>query len=187
MDKPTKRRLFFGLEIPEAVKEKLLEIRRPLTGARWQRADQLHLTLVFLGSVESQRLPEIRDAARGLPIEPFDLTISGIGCFGQPDHPKNLWAGVQPVTELTALHEALIERLQLSGFEQEKRKFCPHITLSRFKRGGGSVAGILKNDEERLIGSFAVGGVALIESVQGEHGSIYQIVERFPLGGPEPY
>lgn len=187
VDKPAKRRLFFGLEIPEPVKKNLLKIRRPLPGARWQRADQLHLTLVFLGSLESQRLPEICDTARNLPIEPFDLTVSGLGCFGPPDHPKNLWAGVQPVTELTALYEALIERLQLVGFEQEKRKFCPHITLSRFKRETASVADILHSEEGRLIGSFRVDRVALFESLQGDHGSIYQIVDRFPLGGPEPY
>ncbi|MDL0430453.1 RNA 2',3'-cyclic phosphodiesterase [Marinobacter sp. TBZ242] len=181
MDKVAKFRLFFGLELPDAVKQRLLTIQQPVAGARWQRADQLHLTLVFLGSVEEKQLPNVRDAARNLPVEPFSLTVSGIGCFGHPGRPKNLWAGVQPVDELAEVQSLLNQRLALSGFAQEKRTFWPHITLARFKNGADSVAGLLKSDERRHAGSFLVDRVTLFESLLGEGGSVYQVIERFPL------
>lgn len=185
MDKPAKLRLFFGLEIPEPVKQRLLSIQQPVAGARWQRADQLHLTLAFLGSVEAQQLPVICDAARKLAVEPFDLAVSGVGCFGHPDHPKNLWAGVQPVDELAGLHEELCQRLAACGFGPEKRTFRPHITLSRFRKEAGSVRELLREHQAVQAGTFAVNQFALFESVCGGQGSVYQIIERFPLAGPE--
>ncbi len=185
MNKPAKLRLFFGLEIPEPVKQRLLSIQQPVAGARWQRADQLHLTLAFLGSAEAQQLPDICDAARKLAVEPFDLTVSGVGCFGHPDHPKNLWAGVRPLEELAGLHDALNQRLESCGFGQEKRTFRPHITLSRFRKEAGSVRELLGKRQAFHAGTLSVNSLALFESVRGEQGSVYQIIERFPLARPE--
>lgn len=184
LDKTARLRLFFGLEIPDSIKQQLLTVQRPIAGARWQRADQLHLTLAFLGSVGVQHLAGVRDAARNLPVNPFELSVTGIGCFGHPDHPRNLWAGVQPVEDLARLQSALNERLVLFGFSQERRTFRPHITLSRFKRErAGSVADLLRAPESLVVGSFLVNRLSLFESTQGEGGSVYRIVERFPLIG----
>lgn len=185
MDKAGRLRLFFGLEIPDPVKHRLLAIQQPVAGARWQRSDQLHLTLAFLGSVEEKRLPAIADSARNLPVKPFDLTVAGVGCFGDPDHPKNLWAGVQPVTELAGLQVALNERLALAGFPQEQRRFRPHITLARFNRKqAGSVSEVLRIHREIQAGSFLVDSVALFRSIQGAHGSVYEVLDRFIFGRP---
>ncbi|MCL7944191.1 RNA 2',3'-cyclic phosphodiesterase [Marinobacter sp. ATCH36] len=183
MDKPVKHRLFFGLDLPESVKQQLLSIQRPLAGARWQRADQLHLTLAFLGSVEEQHLPVLREVVRNLPVLPFDLAISGVGCFGKPDRPKNLWAGVRPVQKLEELQAGLNQRLASVGFAQEKRSFQPHVTLCRFKKEAGSVAELLQDYDELLIEPFQVDRFALFESVQGERGSVYHVVETYPLSG----
>lgn len=185
MDKTDRFRLFFGLEIPEPVKQRLLAIQQPVPGARWQRADQLHLTLAFLGSVEAQSLPDIHEAARNLVIEPFDLTVSDVGCFGHPDHPKNLWAGVHPEEELTGLQDALNQRLAACGFGQEKRSFRPHITLSRFKKEAGSVRELLRAHHGIHAGTFLVDRVALFESIRGEQGSVYHVIETYPLAGSE--
>ncbi|MBL3558927.1 MULTISPECIES: RNA 2',3'-cyclic phosphodiesterase [Marinobacter] len=180
MDKPERLRLFFGLEIPDPVKQRLLTVQQPVTGARWQRADQLHLTLAFLGSVEAHRLPDVRDAARNLPVEPFDLTVTGIGCFGHPDRPKNLWAGVQPVDKLAGLQRALSHRLIFAGFAQERRAFRPHITLARFNRKqAGSVGEALRMHREIQAGTFLVESVALFRSIQKAHGSAYTVLDRF--------
>ena len=41
-------RLFFGVEIPSSLKKPHLQIKAPIDGAKWQSANQLHLTLLFL-------------------------------------------------------------------------------------------------------------------------------------------
>lgn len=181
MNKTAKLRLFFGLEIPESIKQRLLSIQQPVAGARWQQADQLHLTLAFLGSVEARQFPDLCAVARNLPVRSFELTVSGLGCFGHPDCPKNLWAGVEPVEELAELHGALNQRLASSGFGSEKRAFKPHITLARFKKAPGSVADLLQDSETRVAGSFTVDRFGLFESIQGRHGSVYRVLEQFPL------
>ena len=71
----------------------------------------------------------------------------------------------------------------MSGFEQEKRPFCPHITLARFKRQRGSVAELLESQEQQPIGTFSVCSVVLFESTPGATGSVYQAIERVPLAG----
>lgn len=158
-----------------------MSVQQPLAGARWQRADQLHLTLVFLGSVEEQGLPDIRSAARNLPIMPFDLAVHGVGCFGLPERPKNLWAGVEPGEKPTELHEALNQRLSLYGLGQEKRRFRSHITLARFKREAGSVQELLQQYRDFNAGSFRVDAITLYQSTQGPQGSVYTILDRFSL------
>lgn len=182
MDKTARLRLFFGLELPDAIKQRLLTVQQPIAGARWQRADQLHLTLVFLGSVDNDQLPQVCNAARNLPMERFDASVSGIDCFGRPENPKNLWAGVHPAERLTELHEALNQRLSLYGFGQEKRRFRPHITLSRFRKEAGSVQKLLQAHKDFRAGTFRVDRITLYQSTQGADGSVYTVLDRFILG-----
>ncbi|MDO3722864.1 RNA 2',3'-cyclic phosphodiesterase [Marinobacter sp. chi1] len=174
-------RLFFSIELPAPVKERLLQVRASVAGARWQSSAQLHLTLLFLGQVSEGRVSELCDAARCLRLPPFDLSVAGVGCFGQPASPRNLWVGASPREPLVALQAALKENLGPLGFEFEKRTFRPHITLARFKKQRGSVAGLLEEYRDADFGSFQVTEFVLYQSTQGAGGSVYTVVERFAL------
>ncbi|MBW4935893.1 RNA 2',3'-cyclic phosphodiesterase [Marinobacter sp. F4206] len=174
-------RLFFALEIPAPVKNRLLQVRAPVAGAKWQSAGQLHLTLLFLGNVDVETLPELSLALRELPLARFELEVRGVGCFGQPQTPRNLWAGVSPEGPVTAVNATLKERLGRLGFHFEKRPFRPHITLARFRKQRGSVTGLLAEHSEDCFGRLPVDEIVLLESTQGGAGSVYTVVERFPL------
>ncbi len=176
-------RLFFGLEIPAEIKSRLLMVRTQVSGAKWQSAEQLHLTLAFLGSVADEQVVSVRDAARRIQMEPFPLGVSGLGCFGQPQAPRTLWAGVRPEAPVAGLHEALRVQMQSLGIATESRAFCPHITLARFRRQAGSVEALLKGHGERNFGQFPVTAFGLFESKSGAAGSVYTVIERFPLRG----
>jgi len=78
------RRLFFGLEIPAQIKARLLKARAEVSGAKWQSVEQMHITLLFLGDVEEERLSAVCEAARHISLAPFELSVTGLGCFGQP-------------------------------------------------------------------------------------------------------
>ncbi|MCG2581021.1 MAG: RNA 2',3'-cyclic phosphodiesterase [Marinobacter sp.] len=175
------RRLFFGLDLPADIKQRLLGVNAPISGAKWQSLEQLHITLLFLGNVKQDRIAALCDAARNLPVEAFELDVTGLGCFGQPRSPRNLWAGVQPPDPVAALHGALRSRMATLGFAPESRSFRPHITLARFKKQRGSVEGVLDDHGDSAFGHFAVSDVVLFESNQGRGGSIYTVIERFPL------
>lgn len=174
-------RLFLALEIPASIKQGLLRVQAPIAGARWQTESQLHLTLLFLGNVHEETVPGVCDALRAIPLAGFELQVRGVGCFGRPQAPRNLWAGVHPEAPLAALHTRSKERLVHLGFAFEQRPFRPHITLARFKKTPGSVQALLADHGDDSFGAFAVDEFALLQSTQGRSGSAYTVVERFAL------
>ena len=52
-------RLFTGLEIPLDVRTRLSLLSAPLSGAKWVEAENLHLTLRFLGDVDNRTADEV--------------------------------------------------------------------------------------------------------------------------------
>lgn len=178
-------RLFFGLELPPEIKARLLKIRSAVPGAKWQGAEQLHITLLFMGAVSQEDLEAMAGSARGIKSEPFLLDVAGIGCFGQPQRPKNLWAGVQPEAPVAGLNKSLGALMERRGFGAERRVFRPHITLARFKRQAGSVEPLLDEYSDSRFGQFQVTEFVLFESKPGPAGSVYSVIERFPLRGAD--
>lgn len=174
-------KLFFGLEIPEAIKPELLHVQEPVDGARWQNEQQLHLTLAFLGQVEEHRVALACDLARKVTATPTAVDVQGVGCFGSPDYPNILWAGVTPEQTLVELHQNLAAHLASSGFKVKNHPFKPHITLSRFGARSGSVAAVLKAHENTDFGIMPVNDFVLFESTPGPEGSVYTVLERFVL------
>lgn len=177
-------RLFVGLELPESVKGRLLELQRPIPGARWQTRGQLHLTLCFIGNVEEARVPELGAAMQALTTAPFELALHGVNCFGNPRRPRNLWVGVVPETPVMVLQQEVGLRLASTGWQPEPRRFRPHITLARFHRHNraGSVERFLDTYRELTTDVFEVKHASLFESTQEVEGSRYQVIKRFELG-----
>ena len=82
-------RLFIAIDLPDDVKDALLETavqlsqNLPKRAVRWVRREQLHLTLRFLGDTAVSQLPLLRQeivqmAAR---YHPFGLHLNGLGAF----------------------------------------------------------------------------------------------------------
>jgi len=178
-------RIFFGLELPPGIKSRLLKVRSAVPGAKWQSAEQLHITLLFLGSVEEEVVSAVCDQAREILMEPFVLGVAGLSCFGHPQKPRNLWAGVQPEAPVAGLHDGLKGRMTNLGFEIGGRTFRPHITLARFKRQAGSVEDLLTEHTDSEFGHFPVTEFVLFGSKPGPTESVYTVIERFPLRGAD--
>ncbi|NLY12426.1 MAG: RNA 2',3'-cyclic phosphodiesterase [Gammaproteobacteria bacterium] len=175
------RRVFFGLEIPAQIKERLLKVNTEVASAQWHSAEQLHLTLLFLGCVEDEQLLAVREVARDSALAAFELSIAGLGCFGPPHAPKHLWAGVAPEAPVKRLHCALKSQVETLGMQTERRAYCPHLTLARFKHEPGSVEHLLADYRETVFGAFLVEQFVLFESQQSANGSRYTVIERYPL------
>lgn len=175
------RRVFFGLEIPTEIKQRLLQVRTEVAGAKWQSTERMHLTVLFLGNLEEERLLAVHEVARNIALAAFELNIAGLGCFGQPHVPDYLWAAVQPETPVVSLHSALKNQVESLGLQTECRAYRPHLTLARFKREPGSVAQLLNEYREAMFGSFQVNEFVLFETQPSAAGSVYTVLERYPL------
>ena len=125
-------RLFTGLEIPNAVTDRLLSVRGGLSGARWITPDNYHITLRFIGDIDELMARDVFAILARVNRSPIPITIEGIAAFGG-DRPRALVAKVTPtpdLMELQAEHERLMRRI---GLSPEPRKYTPHITLARLR------------------------------------------------------
>ena len=175
------RRVFFGLEIPTEIKQRLLQVMAAVAGAEWQSTERMHLTLLFLGNLEEDRLLAVREVARDIALKAFELNIVGLGCFGQPHAPDYLWAGVQPEVPVVSLYSAIKNQVESLGLHTERRAYRPHLTLARFKRASASVEHLLNEYREAVFGVFQVDEFVLFETQPSAAGSVYRVLERYPL------
>lgn len=127
-------RLFVALELDRFQKSTLDLVRGGVESARWQRDNQLHLTLAFIGDVATSKLDDIDLALSGIRFDPFDLALFGVGSFGKPGRPKSLWAGVQDAGPVAHLHSKILWALERVGIATDRRRYKPHVTIARFPR-----------------------------------------------------
>jgi 2'-5' RNA ligase len=135
---PPVTRTFVALPLGEAAVEALIRLRTRLAPeapkARWVAAENLHVTLAFLGGVSPAELPGViaatHDAAAAVPLP--QLNLRGLGAFPEARRPRVLWAGLEgDVEALAAMQRDLAARLRAAGLAPDPR-FSPHVTLARF-------------------------------------------------------
>jgi 2'-5' RNA ligase len=172
-------RLFTALELPPAIRDALLGAMGGVAGARWQRDDQLHLTLRFIGEVDRHQARDIAAVLGSVNFVPFQLSLAAPGTFDRRGRIDALWVGVSPQDPVAALARRVDQALQRVGVPAETRAFVPHITVARFGRDVGPLGAFPM--QPLPVEPFEVTGFALWESVRSHDGSDYRIIERYPI------
>ena len=124
-------RLFIALALPEALRAALASLAGGIAGVRWIPPQNLHLTLRFIGEVQSWQAQEIDDALAALRTRGFALSVAGVGTFAREGRVTTLWAGVERNDRLAHLQQKIETALQRAGLAPERRRFLPHISLAR--------------------------------------------------------
>jgi len=126
------QRLFFALWPESGLQQALHKLARELLGrerARLVAADNLHLTLAFLGSVDAATRACLERAAEAIRSVPFTLCFDRAGWFPRP---RVFWLGCpETPPTLAALVEALRGAQRGCGLEPEARPWVPHLTVAR--------------------------------------------------------
>ncbi|MEU6312801.1 RNA 2',3'-cyclic phosphodiesterase [Streptomyces sp. NPDC047014] len=134
---PATVRVFIALAPPDEAKAELEHALGPAYGAyprmRWNRIEDWHITLAFLGELPVSAVPLLRPplAALAAAREPVELALRGGGHFDE----RVLWSGIEG--DLEALHllasdvRALVKEC---GIAFEERVLRPHLTLARTRR-----------------------------------------------------
>ena len=150
----------------------------------WVEAENLHVTLLFLGEVDERDVPKVCAAVSQCCKQHagFTLSVESVRCFGSPRRPRTIWAGVgDGAAELTALHDDLEPPLlELGCYRREARPFTPHITLGRVKseRGGDQLAAGLLKYADWHAGDVEVREVLVMSSELTSKGPIYCVLSR---------
>lgn len=167
-------RHFFALWPDEGVREKLAQVaRRAAARGRLHHPEDHHITLVFLGQVADGQLRCIEQTADAICGHPFTLHIDRIGYWHRP---RILWAGPSQTPEpLSQLVFDLQNGLKACGFEPERRRYKPHVTL--YRKVAGAKAGVIEPAIE-----WPVGGFVLAVSGGGAPGEPrYRVLKRWLL------
>ena len=89
-------RLFVGIDLPSAIDDHLALVGGGIPGARWLDAEQLHVTLRFLGEVDGGTKQRVEDALERVEHAPFELGVAGVGTFPPRGKARIVWAGLDP-------------------------------------------------------------------------------------------
>jgi RNA 2',3'-cyclic 3'-phosphodiesterase len=98
-------------------------------GGRVMAPDSLHLTLVFVGQVPLERLPDLMAVGSQQRSPAFDATLDRFDCW-RHNRIGCLEAGAVPEGML-ALVRGLEAGLRATGLTFDARPYRPHVTLLR--------------------------------------------------------
>lgn len=191
-------RTFIAIELDATLQAALGRIQRQYqrqiapANVKWVAAENIHLTLKFLGDTPRGRLPEIEAALQAAcaPHEPFEIAIEGRGCFPNFQRPRVIWVAVRDRGQALARLQADIEHTVAPlGWPGEARGFAPHLTLGRVARGVDRAAEteigrVVEKSVVEQIGVQRVAGVSLMQSDLRPTGPIYTRLLHVRLNPP---
>jgi RNA 2',3'-cyclic 3'-phosphodiesterase len=131
-------RAFVAVLLDEATRSAVadeIERLRPLSKAvAWVPAENLHLTLKFLGEQTDTRLAEaalaIDEAAD--TVQRFRLALHGVGGFPGMERPRIVWVGMaEGALSLRTLQSRVEATLGQRAFSPDTRPWHPHLTIGR--------------------------------------------------------
>jgi 2'-5' RNA ligase len=181
-------RLFVAISVSAELRasfSSLLQDLRPLAPlAKFVPAENLHLTLKFLGEVPRAKLDDVRSVLSTIRSQqPVTLEFRALAFFPNERQPKVLWMDVESTTILKSLAADIDHAMHTLGFPLETRAFTPHLTLARFYKPGvpPKLRLAVNENASRTLGSLNTGDFQLIESKLKPSGAEYGLLESFPF------
>ena len=180
-----KIRSFISLDLPLSLRHELSGHAKLIAGQdkrqkiRWLPPENYHLTLVFLGEVESTILSGLQfELEQKLEAaESVTLTISAITPFPF-SRPRIAAVLVEQTAELLRLQSDVANCVRKYGITLERRRFVPHVTLGRLKpRAGKTVDFKVRN----ILLSGIADSVTLFQSELTPDGAIHSALAEIPL------
>jgi 2'-5' RNA ligase len=168
-------RYFFALWPDQAVRDRLNALAlasRPGEGRR-HSADDLHITLVFIGQIAPSQKHCMEDVANSVRGRAFELSIDHTGYWSRP---RIFWAspGESPQA-LSQLVADLNHALMGCGYEPQRRSYKPHVTL--YRKARQVVPSQLAEPIIWSVNEF----VLACSANQGLSGGRYQVLRRWAL------
>ena len=186
-------RAFIAIGLPRELKADIGKISSALSnqvpGVRWVPAENLHLTLKFLGDIEEAVIPDIQAILNQITPRhlPIICKFGGLGVFPNFQRPRIIWLGVtEGSDQIEGLADDLSRELSGLGFKPEKRGFTPHLTLGRVKKGvqTAQLRKLIEAEEEKTErlndshGLLNINMLLLQKSILTSKGAIYHILSE---------
>ncbi len=183
-------RAFLGIEITQELREQIAVLQKHLqtSGAdiTWTAAENLHLTLKFLGEITREQAGQIKQAmtSRLSTVDPFKISLRGAGGFPNLENARVLWVGMSHgKEELKKLALAADKACGPLGFPIEEKPFKAHLTIGRVRSMRGHKRLVKQMDGISFRGKSPcpIDAVTLFHSELTRKGPIYSPLAQFAL------
>lgn len=187
-------RLFVSLPVPAKVRRTItefardLDVQMPREAVRWTPFEQIHVTLKFLGKVDSSAVPELEGALKGAVegIRAFELRIAELGAFPSRKNPRVIWIGLGgDLDALLRLQTQVADAVARWCEKDESRKFAPHLTIGRVRdpqnRSQKRISAALQRANAPEAEPWRTEQLLLMRSQLSPHGATHSILREFPL------
>jgi len=169
-------RAFIAIPVSESVRSAVAKVSKALskTGIKPVSAENMHLTLFFLGEIDEKKTATAIAILESLHEKIFEMKFSGVGAFPNENFIRVLWAGCES-KQLISLYDSLSPRIQGMGYAKEE--FRPHLTLARVDAEAKEDAkAFAKKFKENEFGSCIAERIVLFKSTLTPNGPIYEEV-----------
>ncbi|MEA2109364.1 MAG: RNA 2',3'-cyclic phosphodiesterase [Pseudomonadota bacterium] len=190
-------RLFLAVDLPlpmlQQVADGVEKLKKSVGRGlrfRWLAAQNIHITLKFLGEVEESQLDQLSGCCAAIEWSGFVLKLGGSGYFPSFKRPRIFWQGFSVgIDEM----RGLLDRVEICaagiGVLKEQRPYTPHLTLARIKpsKDGNAVSVFrqLQRQADDLLpvgSSFPVTAFSLYQSQLTPAGAVYTRLDSFSAG-----
>ena len=177
-----KLRTFIAIDFPEEVIKEVARVQNILKNTKFTgkltELENLHLTLKFLGEIDSEKLEIIRKELKNLEFSSLDLNLGSIGLFSINKSPRIVWIKIQGKS-IFNLQKSIDEILSNHDFKKEAR-FMSHLTIARIKnvKNKTEFTNYIKNTTIKNI-NFKVSSFKLKISKLNPLGPIYNDLEIY--------
>lgn len=167
------KRLFFALWPDEATRAKIDQLNNTLICNRLKktRADNLHITLAFMGSIDETTVQAIKQQIPHITAQPITIVFDQLTSWSNASI-LCLTSSQQP-QQIIDLVEQLKIVIEEQGVELDSRLYTAHVTLARRAQLNPTIA-------LEPICWQAINFV-LVESVSTSKGVDYQVLASWPL------
>lgn len=181
-----KKRIFIAINFPEDFKKSLAsvisKIEKIEPGIKFIAPENAHLTLAFLGQIETSEIARITAILRLMSKnqKKFEMGMEKIGFFPSINMPKVLWIGGSESLNLLSLKKSLDQQFRINGFKVDERAFMPHLTIGKVEKEIKNMEEILKMANVK-IGEFTVSTIDIMESNLKKDGPEYKTIFKVNL------
>ena len=163
-------RCFIAIDIPYL--QSIASLQENIEGrVKLVEKNNIHITLKFLGDVDSEVIENIEKTIRSCLLKKYTLKLRGIGFFPNERYVRVIWIGVEDNGETKELMRCIDEKVHVMGFKKE-RDYVPHLTVARAK---GKIR--IKNEEifrNMEFGEVKVEKIKIKKSTLTDKGPIYE-------------
>ena len=177
-------RIFLALTPKKDLNDQIIDLKKELKNSvlsdaeiSWQKNDNHHLTVNFVGSMEPEQIEEMYEGLSEVSfMNQLQIDLTSVSFFPNEDS-QVLVTLIKPTNQLLKIFERVDEIVTRIGFGSDLKIYRPHITLGRFKDKNRSHYAFEEFNDMHI--SSSVNSLDVYESEFDQGKTQYNLIKSF--------